>query len=374
MTAIDDVAQAQEWFRHFATRHTERDDLYTRMGLIFADDPELASLLLAARPTQRNPPLVFAAIHFLLLSGVRHPLRTHFATCTEQPTTSDPAADLRDFVATHHDAIVELVATRSTQTNSVERSTVLLLLLARLGDEAGPIGLVDVGTSGGGTLLLDRYTHHYTRDVTCPDGASVTTVAGPDALEPALDLVTMVEGPAPLPGRMPTIGWRLGIDQSPIDLDDPAEVRWLLACVWPGDLPRFARLQRAMEAVRADRPDVRRADAVDDLEAVLATVPDGLHPTLTTSWVLNYLPPVRQQEFLTVLDRVATTRDLTLITFESPRRTPGLAVPKGWEDSDETVLGWYRWRDGRRTVQHVATAHAHGRWVRWWADPIVTTD
>jgi len=383
---VDDARAAQEWFLQFATRHTERDALYSRMGLVFAGDQDLASLLLAARPTQRNPPLVYAAIHHLLLGGIDHPLGEHYATIVAQPRTDDPEPALRDFTTTHRDAITHLVATRSTQTNSIERSTVLVVLLARLADEVGPLALVDVGTSGGSTLLLDRCTHHYVQgraadtvdvDVLAPASRPQAgspghrVVASPDPLVPPLDLVTVVDGAVPVPARMPDIAWRLGIDRSPADLADPDEFRWLLACVWPGDLPRFRRLQRALDHVRSQGLPVRRADAVDDLDAVLALVPPDLHACLTTSWVMNYLTPERQATFLAGLDEIGTRRDLTLVTFESPRRTPGLVVPQGWEERDETVLGWYRWRDGRRHVEHVATAHAHGRWIQWWGEPIV---
>lgn len=360
---VADVQQAQAWFHQFTTRSTDRDGLYSRLGTVFAADPDLASLLLAARPTQRNPPLVYAAIHHLLLSGVAHPLADHYATITDAPAVGDPGPALRNFVASHRDAITDLVATRSTQTNSIERSTVLLVLLAQLGAEAGPLGLVDVGTSAGGNLLFDRWTHRYVT------GAATATVRGRSAVDPPLLLVSQVSGPAPIPTTMPTVAWRLGIDQSPVDVDDPDEVRWVLACVWPSDVARFHRLQRAMEVVRDQRPPVETADAVDDLEAVLADVPGRVHPTVVTSWVLNYLTHDRQREFLAVLDRVGAHRDLSLVTFESPRRTPGLAVPPGREGDDTTVLGWYRWRDGRRSAAHVATAHAHGRWVRWWNVP-----
>lgn len=357
---VDDVATAQAWFHDFATRSTDRDALYARLGMVFAADPDLASLLLAARPTQRNPPLVYAAIHHLLLSGLVHPLGDHYATITPHPVDDDPEPALRDFVTTHRDAIAELVATRATQTNSIERSTVMLVLLARLGDETGDLGLVDVGTSGGANLLLDRWTHRYAT------ATGTTTVRPSSPIDPPVVLDSRVSGPAPLPRTMPTVAWRLGIDESPVDPDDPDEVRWLLACVWPGDLPRFRRLERAMDVVRAERPAVAGADAVDDLEHVLAEVPGGVHPTVTTSWVLNYLTHERQAEFLAHLDRIATHRDLSLVTFESARRTPGLVVPDGSATDDTTVLGWYRWRGGRRTVAHVATAHAHGRWIRWW--------
>lgn len=367
---VDGVADAQQWFHQFATRSTDKDELYSRMGLVFAADPELASLLLAARPTQRNPPLVYAAIHDLLLAGDPHPLGTHYATIVDNPSTEDPEPALRDFIATHRDALTHLVATRATQTNSIERSTVLLVLLARLGAELGPLAFVDVGTSGAGNLLFERYVHRFMVPHESPGGADSITVQGPAAVQPPLELTTRVSGPAPIPSTMPVVGWRRGLDQSPVDLDDPEAVRWLLACVWPSDLPRFRRLERAIEVVRAQRPTVVRGDAVDDLAAVVEQPPADLHLTLTTSWVLNYLPPARQRAFLRVLDQIGSQRDLTLITFEAPRRTSGLVAPSGWEDEDRSVLGWYRWRGGHRTVEHVADAHAHGQFIHWWDTPI----
>jgi hypothetical protein len=296
---------------------------------------------------------------------VDHPLAAHFPTVTSHPVTHDPADDLRDFVATHHDGIVALVRTRATQTNSIERSNALVVMLGLLDDEAGPLGLVDLGTSAGGNLLVDHWTHvWHTRD-------GIVRVPGSPSVDPPVTVTSRVAGPAPLPARQPRIAWRLGLDQAPVDPSDPDQVRWLQACVWPSDLARFQRLGRALEVVAHHRPAVRAGDVTTDLPEVLAAVPTGLHPTLTSSWVLNYLATEDQRELLATLDRIGATRDLSLVTFESPARTPGLGTtPADLGATDDTVLGWYRWRAGRRRVDHVATAHAHARWIRWWPDAV----
>ncbi|MFE4545324.1 DUF2332 family protein [Arthrobacter sp. NPDC056727] len=40
-------------------------------------------------------------------------------------------------------------------------------------------------------------------------------------------------GPVPLPGSLPHVAWRAGIDLNPLDVRSPDDVAWLEALVWP---------------------------------------------------------------------------------------------------------------------------------------------
>ena len=56
-------------FAEFARTAAARAPLYARMSAGIAADPELAALLLPAPPTQRQPVLLFASVHDLLLAA-----------------------------------------------------------------------------------------------------------------------------------------------------------------------------------------------------------------------------------------------------------------------------------------------------------------
>lgn len=352
-TDVDDV---RGHFRRFADGTRDVAPTYARLSRAVAGDPDIARIVLAAPPTQRNPVLLFAAVHWLLLRGSSHALGWHYATVTAGDA---PAArlvdDFTDFVASHRDDLTAVVARRATQTNEVGRGAVLLPALATVADEAGPIGLVDLGTSAGLNLSLDRWTYRWTRDT----GEVVALQGHPDVV-----VTSDVTGVFPLPTTAPAIPWRIGVDQSPLDVANDDDATWLLACTWPDEPVRFERLRAALEVARTDPPTIRTADLVDDLADVVASVPADLQLVLTTSWVLNYLPSDRQTAFIDAVDSLGRNRDLDVVMMESPQVTPGLDLDTPDRVAAATVLTRLRWRDGTRSVDHLATVQSHA----WWID------
>ena len=95
----------------------------------------------------------------------------------------------------------------------------------------------------------------------------------------------------------------------------------------------------------------------------MAEVAPAGHPVVLNSWVLNYLPEPRRRDYVAVLDHLGRTSDLTWISAEAPALCPGLPYPPHLGGIDLTVVLLVRWRDGVRTVSHVATAHPHGYWM-----------
>lgn len=351
-----DLVAISAAFRGFAATARQTAPLYAHLSLAIARDPRLAELLAAAPQTQRNPVLLFAAIHLLLLAGDDHPLGRHYPTLPDRPPPGrrTAVADFSDFLATRRDALAAIVADRATQTNEVGRSAALLPAVAETAGSAGPVALVDLGTSAGLNLLMDRWSYTWRTE------RGEVVLPG----EPTVQVSCDVLGPATLPTSRPAIDWRLGIDRSPADVRDPDDVDWLLACVWPEEVGRFERLRAALDVARSDPPAVRAGDVVDDLAATVAAVPDDLHPVLVTSWVLNYLPDARQRAFVRTVEDLGTERDLTLVSLESARRTARLPWPASVAGLDVTIVGVFRWRDGRLEAAAPATAHPHG----WWMD------
>lgn len=350
-----DVDGVRGQFGRFADATRAVAPTYARLSAEVADDPDIARIVLAAPPTQRNPVLLFAAVHWLLLGGLDHPLAAHYATVGDggRPT-SRLVSDFTDFTTTHREALEAVVATRTTQTNEVGRAAAMLPALAVIAGEAGPIGLVDLGTSAGLNLAMDRWSYRWTRD-----GREVIALDR----HPEVVVASDVTGPFALPAAMPPIAWRLGVDRSPLDVAEEADARWLLACTWPDQPTRFERVRDAVHAVRQDPPPIRTADVVTDLADILADVPGDVHPVLMTSWVLNYLPVERQGSFLATVDRLGRDRDLDLVMLESPRQTPGLGFHLESAIRPATVLTRMHWRDGARKVAHLATTQAHAGWI-----------
>ena len=74
-----------------------------------------------------------------------------------------------------------LLSTRTTQTNEVGRCGLFLPVFGMLADEVGSLGHIDIGTSGGLNLLLDRYEYRYRGDER-GEVAAASVVGGPSTV------------------------------------------------------------------------------------------------------------------------------------------------------------------------------------------------
>lgn len=349
-----DLDEVIRRFRQFAEQGRSRTPVSAALRDAVADRPQVAALLLAAPTEQRLPVLLLAAVHRVLLDHPDDPLAAWFPNLAPAPRSPDDPGlgeALERFVDSHRATITELVAMRSTQTNEVGRCGPLLVALALLGDEVGPLGLVDVGTSAGLNLLLDRYSYRFSRD----DGETAE-LGGPSPVH----VEVSVRGDVPLPRALPVLADRRGVDRSPIDPADPDSSRWLTACVWPDQPERFHRLEGALALAAADPPTVVAGDAVQLVAQVLQQVAG--HPVVMNSWVLNYFSPAHRRAYVAELDRVGAQRDLSWVLFEEPRLVPELPVTTTGR-LDRTTLTLVRWRGGRRTCTHLASCHPHGFWM-----------
>lgn len=351
LPAATDPASCRQHFAAFAASTATWAPTYSRLSGIVAADPELAGHLLLAPPTQRLPVLLFACVHHLLLDEPEHPLAAWYPNLVVgTPRTDDPAPALRQLCAERRDELAALLATRRTQTNEVGRSALFVPVFGLLADEVGPLAHLDVGTSAGLTLLLDRF--HYTYE---PGGTLGTP--GP------IRLTCGTQGAVPIPTEMPDAAAHVGLDEAPIDVGDDDAVRWLQACVWPDQADRFHRLRAAVDLARNVGVDVRRGDAVTTTPHLVDELAAVGHPVLTSSFVLTYLTSGARRAFLAVLDDLAAERDLTWVFVEIPAAVPELPVLDA--ASDQTALVIVRWRSGQRRAQHLAEVHPHGYWIHW---------
>lgn len=340
--------------REFVSVTASRAPLYARLAAGASEHDEILNLLAVAPAANRMPVTFFAAVHFLLLSDPDEPLAAWYPNLSGEPRTDDPLPALLELCRRRSADVRVLISTRTPQTNEVGRSAVLMIALARLGGEVGPLAQLDVGASAGLNLLADRFGYDF-------DGHRL----GAGDLRLACG-VRGVARPDLLPQRLPVIASRLGLDREPIDLGDVEQVRWLEACVWPDQTDRFRRLRAALGLAADARPQIACGDAVADLAAAVARLGAG-HPVITTSWVLNYLGPQGQADFEHVVERIGAERDLSVVSYEEPDLTPGLEWPRELASSRLSLLRIARWRRGRRADEVLLAGHPHGYWVQWLA-------
>ncbi len=364
-----DTPQLTEWddaelvrrFRASAQSMHPRAPLYAALAKAIAEDPALFRLLLHAPPMQRLPVLLFASTHTLLLADPSHPLAEWYPNLTEQHRSPDDPALLltfKTFIDDHATALAELLGRRTTQTNEVGRCLMLLPAFDTIAAESGPLAHLDVGCSGGLTLLSDRYQYRYEPE----SGAPITI--GPAS---TVTLTAQTRGDRKLPTVIPTIASRCGIDLYPIDVTDDTEAHWLEACVWPDQRDRFLRLRAAIAIARERPPELLAGDAAESVAPAIERMAQSAHPVVTNSWALNYLTGAQRSAYVAALEQQGAVRDLSWVFVEAPALTPELPweFPAEPDDPHLTVTAMVRWRGGVRSVEHLATSHPHGFWIHF---------
>lgn len=310
---------AENYLRFSRHEARAKSPLYAELTERVADDPAMLAFLAERPPAKRQPNLLLGAVRYLY--------------GTQPDYTSFRAA-----VLDHQDVVADVLEQRRTQTNEPGRCAVLLPLLALLPQ---PLALLEVGAAAGLCLLPDRYGYRYGAHHVGP--SDVVFECAP-------------RGSLPVPGHLPEIVWRAGIDLDPIDVTDDDAVRWLEALVWPDQPERIVRLRRAIEIARREPPRVVRGDLLSCLEAVADQAPQ--HATLVVfhTAALAYLDVEQRQEFA----RQARGLDAEWLSNEAPGVTPG--VTQLLPDRASPGTGHFVLARGDRPV---ALCDPHGSWIEW---------
>jgi hypothetical protein len=279
-----------ETYRTFADQTRNVSPCFEVWSLGVADDPEVIALVDTLPPAKRQPNIVFAAAR-------------RFGA------EAGPYSDLRAVLLDRWDDIEQLALVRSTQTNEAGRCATLLPLLVALPQ---PLALLEVGASAGLCLLPDRYSYQYS------DGTRLDPAAGPSPVLLECD----VRGGPPLPGRLPEVVWRAGIDVSPLDVHDVEQMDWLKLLIWPEHDHRRARLAAAIDLARECPPRIVQGDLNDCLEALAAEAPTDATLVIFHTAVLAYLDEAGRSRFTATVSAL----DGHWISNEGPQVLPEVAA------------------------------------------------
>ena len=306
--------------------------LYDRICRAVAESDEVLDLVSEAPRRGHNPVLLLAAVHYLLLGGIDHPLAAVYAGESD----ADPGPLFVDLCLQNRDVLLELLATEQVNTNEVGRSAVigpaLTTVAARL---SAPLAHLDVGCSAGLNLLCDRYRLDYG-----PAGAT-----GP--LDASVKIrCEVVGGSPPIAPALPAITARVGLDRAPLDVHDPEQVRWQLACVWP-DTGRLERTRLAHEEARRSPLTLVQGDAVEAVGALIAGLPRDATAVVTTTWVVGYFSPDPRAAFRDALATASEARPVAWISGDTHGVVdliPSNGVPSGENGAEWSVLGLVTFR------------------------------
>jgi len=344
---------ADVWIYFADTSCRGYSPLYDRICRAVAANDDVLDLIDEAPRRGHQPNVLLGAVHYLLLGGLDHRLAAVYAGTSD----ADPGPLFIDVCLTHRAEVLELLATRHTNTNEVGRSAILGPALTEVAARCGePLGLVDVGCSAGANMYCDRYHLDY--------GANGSTGPADAAVRIACEVIG---GHPPLAPMLPAIAARIGIDRDPVDLTDDDNVRWQLACVWP-DTGRLPRTRRALEEVRRTPPLIVRGDAVETVGDVVARLPGEATAVVTTTWAIAYLPPARRIEFRDALAAASRDRTVAWVSAESAGVIEFFghtAAPADANGMEASVLGLALFRGGQAAAEVLAFVHPHGNWIEW---------
>ncbi|MGY2129013.1 DUF2332 domain-containing protein [Blastococcus sp. SYSU DS0617] len=320
--ADQENARIARRYRGFVAEAAPTSPLYARLAGEVADSDDVLSFLAALPPGKEQPNLLFASLQLL-----------HGAPAD--------GAELRRVVATDGDRLRETMLARATQTNEPARCGALLPVLALLD---GPLALVEVGASAGLCLYADRYSYEY-------DGVPV----GPDS---PVHLSVSTSGGVPVPGEVPAVVARIGVDLNPLDPADPDVRAWLRALVWPGPAAeeRPRRIDAAAEVARTEPATMLTGDLLDRLPDALELAPEGCTVVVLHTAVLPYLPDAARAAFVARMDELP----VRWLAQEAPGLVPGTEALQGDPRRPELVVSL----DGRP----LARSAPHGGWLEWLPD------
>lgn len=342
---MHDTEQLRKEFAFFAQICAEYCPLYTALSARVANDDPIRNL--AADGPRRQPPanMLFGAVHYLLLTGVEHPLREHYPTVGGTRPPDDAYQAFRDFCEQYRDEILHLVATRLVQTNEVGRCGVLLpaFACAFAAFDNTPLHLIEVGASSGLNLFFDRYQYEYSNGhrVGVNSPARVMTELRGD-LAP------------PLPSHMPAIADRIGIDLAPVDVGDDDAMRWLESLIWPDMVERLTLFRAARDIASRTPPRILTGDAMDLVPELFATVaPDAL-PCIFHCHAIYQMDAPWRKRFDALLAGLGRQRNFAHISLEWLGDDPGPMLH---------LTEYCKDQPPQRTL--LAEAHHHGRWLKW---------
>ena len=304
--------------------------LYARLAREHAGDELVAELARDHRPRWEVPLRLFAAVHFIALSG----------------RAEDPWSRFGEVLREHREEVTRFVRDQPVQTNEVQRTWALVPAFLAVADRR-PLDLLELGPSAGLNLYWDRYRHRYGDGWWGPPDAPIS-LAG-DA----------TGGPPPkLLARGVSVRSRTGIDRAPLDVTRDDDALLLQSFVWADQAERLERLRRAIAVARRDPPRLVRGDYVDELPRLLAERRDDGLTVVYHSASVAYLRREDRERLAAAIAAAGAERPLAWISYEFEERERENDV--GYETF---VLDVRVWPGGG--ARRLARVDGHGNRLRW---------
>ena len=339
-------ANEKDYWRDFAQEaRRQGSPLYAQLADAIDGDESLKALTANRRPGQPSANLLLAAVHYLLLKGAVHPLRGCYPTLGGSAPGDNVFALFQDFVATHRDAVRQLIETRVTNTNEVGRAAILRAGFGALAqEEPAKLNLIEIGPSAGLNLNWDQYGVRYRRDGTMAAQAlpGAELVLDCDLKTDALPPVTV----------LPRLGRRLGLELHPVDLLNDDDRTWLRALVWPDQPQRLARLDAAIALFLKAPAQIRSGDALALLPEALAEMPHDEAICVYHTIVTYQFTAAMREGLESLLAAAGLRRPVWHLSLE-------------FDGQSDFAVTLAHHHGGLVRSRILGSASAHGTWLAW---------
>ncbi len=157
----------------------------------------------------------------------------------------------------------------------------------------------------------------------------------------------------PPAGPTPAVAGRVGLELHPVDLSNEDDRDWLRALIWPDQVSRLARLDRAVDLFRAETPPILAGDALALLPDALARVPRDATPVVYHTIAVYQFSRDMREALESMLVIAGLRGAVWRLSFEF--------------DGTLYALSAIRYADGVRAETRLASCHPHGTWLEWLA-------
>ncbi len=338
-----DTTLLSERFRQFAERECKDSSrLYKFLAIEISRDDDLLELSSHCSPGQPVPNLLFASVHYLLLSGTDHELREFYPSVTANPRPVEQAfPSFKGFCQQHRNEIIDLTQSRLVQTNEIRRCTYLYPSFCYIYNKVRqPLSLIEIGTSAGLQLLWDKYSYSFrTKDMYGDPNSSVYLTA------------QLRNGHVPpLSSKVPPVASKVGIDLNVIDLADEDDLLWMKSLIWSEHKERLELFEKAARLFNTDPVRLVEGDGVALLPELVKQVPKDSALCIFHTHVANQMPDELKWRLMDNVKAIGAMRDV-------------FHLYNNISDLGKLHLDYFI--NGAEFNEIIAETDGHGRWFDW---------
>ncbi len=341
-----ELQELKDWLIKFANVECKNvSPLYYDLSLKTAKDDQLVSIAAHCKYGQPLPNLFFASVQSLLYKEPNQELAQYYPSITQNHKSGLPFALFKEFCLDHQQEIIELEQNNIVQTNALNRTAYLLPIFSHLFDNE-EINIIDIGTSAGLTLNMDKYEYHYNDQYHF--GNSLVKIKS-----------EIKSGSIPLFNRMVKIKNRIGIDQNPLDVNNIENAHWLKSLIWADQVERLEKIENAINLAREENINFIKASQLFEFEEIILEQEKNIPLIVYHTHALYQFSKEERNNFWKLMDKIGKERDFTYLATEGSRVFKKDYSIKG------ILVEVTQYKKGKKNTQLMAHTNGHANWIKW---------